>query len=168
MVNRNMEVEVLRLSHRLQRDPRISTHCSLVARTFGASKIYYAGDKDKSLELSVSKTVKNWGGKFSIEYTEKPLSLIKKKKKDGYKIIHLTMYGEDKKVKAGKLLVIIGSEKVPMEYYKIADYNIAITNQPHSEVAALAVFLDRLKLKTDFLKAKQKIIPSKSGKKFVS
>ena len=45
---------------------------------------------------------------------------------------------------AVKLGIIIGAEKVPRDVYELADYNIAVGNQPHSEVAALAVFLDRL------------------------
>ena len=163
-----MKIEVLRLSHRLRRDPRISTHCALVARAFGSSKIYYSGEKDHALELSVNKVICNWGGNFSIEYTKNPLQLIKQKKKQGFTIVHLTMFGKFKDIKSNKLLILIGSEKVPIEYYKISDYNIAITNQPHSEVSALAVFLDNLKIKTNFNNAKQKIIPMKSGKKLVT
>ena len=67
-------------------------------------------------------------------------------------VIHLTMYGlplsetipELKKIIGRDLLIFIGSEKVPAEIYELADFNIAVGNQPHSEVAALAVFLDRL------------------------
>ena len=42
------------------------------------------------------------------------------------------------------LLIVVGAEKVPREVYDLADFNVAVGNQPHSEVAALAVFLDRL------------------------
>jgi tRNA (cytidine56-2'-O)-methyltransferase len=41
------------------------------------------------------------------------------------------------------LLIIVGAEKVPPYFYEIADINISVGNQPHSEVAALALFLDR-------------------------
>ena len=44
-------IEVLRLGHRISRDKRISTHVALVARAFGASKIYYTGQKDKSMKI---------------------------------------------------------------------------------------------------------------------
>ena len=37
---------------------------------------------------------------------------------------------------------MVGGTKVPGELFGIADHNVAIGNQPHSEVAALAVFLD--------------------------
>jgi tRNA (cytidine56-2'-O)-methyltransferase len=43
-----------------------------------------------------------------------------------------------------ELMVVVGAEKVPPEIYEIADWNVGVGNQPHSEVAALAVFLDRL------------------------
>lgn len=42
------------------------------------------------------------------------------------------------------LLIAIGAEKVPRDVYDLVDFNVAVGNQPHSEVAALAVFLDRL------------------------
>jgi len=58
-------------------------------------------------------------------------------------------------------------KKVPKEAFLLSDYNVAIGNQPHSEIAALAVFLDRYfegkELEKDF-KGKLKIIPSTKGK----
>ncbi len=42
----------------------------------------------------------------------------------------------------GNLLVVVGSEKMPGEVFKLADWNVSVTSQPMSEVAALAVFLD--------------------------
>ena len=160
-------IEILRLSHRLRRDPRISTHVALVARAFGANKIYYSGEHDSSLEDSVNKIVKQWGGSFKIEYIKNYLNLIKTHKN----IIHLTMYGlplkkQISKIKKHKnLLIIIGGEKVTPEIYKLSNYNISVTSQPHSEVAALAVLLDKLNLKTDFKNSNLKVIPQASGKK---
>ncbi|RLI84410.1 tRNA (cytidine(56)-2'-O)-methyltransferase, partial [Archaeoglobales archaeon] len=58
-------------------------------------------------------------------------------------------------------------EKVPSEIYELCDYNISIGNQPHSEVAALAIFLDRVLDKTFNLRfdnAKLEIVPSERGK----
>lgn len=73
-------------------------------------------------------------------------------------------------LKSGKdLLIVVGAEKVPREVYEMADYNVAVGNQPHSEVAALAVFLDRLLdgagLRKEFHNAKLKIVPQERGKK---
>jgi tRNA (cytidine56-2'-O)-methyltransferase len=67
------------------------------------------------------------------------------------------------------ILVVVGAKKVPRFFYEVADYNVAIGHQPHSEIAALAVFLDRLyqgrELHFKFPGAKIEIIPSKSGKR---
>ena len=41
------EIEVLRLGHRVGRDPRITTHLALVSRAMGVKKFTLAGDKDE-------------------------------------------------------------------------------------------------------------------------
>ena len=68
-----------------------------------------------------------------------------------------------------KLAVIVGAEKVPIEVYKMADFNVSVGGQPHSEIAALAVFLHELfkgkLLDTKFAGAKIKIVPEKNSKK---
>ena len=123
-----MQIEILRLNHRIGRDPRISSHVALTSRALGACKVYYSGDKDKSLEDSIYKITKKFGGPFEIEYCENDLNLVKKKKKDGFLIIHLTMYGKDFKsykkkiLKNSKVLVIVGGEKVEGAFYNIQIY----------------------------------------------
>jgi len=65
------------------------------------------------------------------------------------------------------LLVIVGAEKVPRWVYTHVDYNISVGNQPHSEIAALAVFLDRIqgqKIKQEFKGADIEVVPSKDRK----
>ncbi len=163
-------IEVLRLGHRIARDKRISTHVGLVARAFGASKLFYSGQKDSSLEDSVKRVVDDFGGDFKVEHVKGVGSFIKKKKKEGFKVAHLTVYGEvlsDVEFK-GDLLIIVGGEKVPAEIYELADYNISVGLQPHSEVAALGIVLYRIFgekiLKKDF-KGKMKVVPQKKGKK---
>jgi len=150
-----MKIEVLRLSHRIQRDPRLSTHVALTARAFLASNLYYSGDKDSSLENSLNKVTKRFGGTFKITYCKDPLKLIKEKKKSGFYIVHLTCYGGkfDKEInkirKNKKILVIVGGEKVPPEIFQLADINLSVTNQPHSEVSSLAILLH------EYLKGKE-------------
>jgi tRNA (cytidine56-2'-O)-methyltransferase len=65
--------------------------------------------------------------------------------------------------------VVVGAGKVPGELFGLADVNVAVGNQPHSEIAALAVFLDRLfegrELKREFPGWKLKVLPSIRGKK---
>ncbi len=88
------------------------------------------------------------------------------------------MYGmqvqevEKKLIKLNKIAIIVGSQKVEKEVYELADYNVSVTNQPHSEIAALAVFLDRVQqgkeLDKKFLKSKLKIIPQEKGKKVIN
>ncbi len=163
-----MEVFVLRLGHRKERDKRVSTHVALTARAFGARGIYFSSRDDKLFE-SVRDVVSRWGGDFFIEEANWRKLL---KDFNGLKV-HLTMYGiplperiEEIK-KHNRILVVVGAEKVPPEIYELCDMNIAIGNQPHSEVAALAVFLDRVLGKTfnlRFENAIVEVIPSEKGK----
>lgn len=168
-----MKVSVLRIGHRLVRDDRVTTHAALVSRAFGADRIYMTGI-DESVSNTVASVSKRWGGEFKVEVIEDWKALARTWKKEGGKVAHLTMYGiniddaVDKLRKEGRLLVIIGAEKVPREAYDIADYNIAIGNQPHSEIAALAIFLDRMfggkQLKKEHVGGKLKIVPAEKGK----
>jgi len=171
-----MRVWVLRLGHRRGRDPRLTTHVALAARAFGCDGIILSGEKDEQVIDSIEKVVKKWGGSFEVRYEKDWRKVIKSWKG---KIIHLSMYGLPIQNKINgirkfkeDLLVIVGSEKVHGEVYQLADWNISITNQPHSEVASLALFLDKLfrgkELKKKFENSKIKIIPQKKGKKIIS
>jgi tRNA (cytidine56-2'-O)-methyltransferase len=167
-------IAVLRLSHRPQRDARISTHCGLVARALGAREIIYSGEPDPKLLESVRAVVKNWGGPFKVGYEKSWRKVIAKYRKKRFAIVHATMYGLPVQTAMRKIrrhrnvLIIIGSEKVPGEVYRLADYNIAVTSQPHSEVAALAILLHEYfkgkELGKVFRRAKLKIIPQARGK----
>lgn len=164
-------IQILRLGHRIPRDERITTHCALVSRAFGVEELYYTGKKDSGFENSIKRVTDNFGGNLSINYIKNPETLVKTKSKQGFFIIHLTMYGEnfEKKLKSiktkKKILIIIGGEKVEPFYYENSDLNISIGNQPHSEVAALGILLYKIsKLKNNFKNAKVKIAPSKKGK----
>ena len=166
-------IKVLRLGHRLGRDDRISTHVGLTARQWGADEIVFSGEKDENMLESQRDIIDRWGGKVDIRYTEE----WKKEIRDfeGLKV-HLTMYGEkiDDEIEALRdeyseksLLVVVGAEKVPRWVYKNVDYNISVGNQPHSEIAALAVFMDRIKeepIKEDFEDADIEVEPSEDLK----
>lgn len=172
-----MHVDVLRLGHRIGRDERTTTHVCLVSRAFGASSCIVTGESAEQTVESVRRVSERWGGEFEAVYSKgwKPAVNSWKKKFPKGKIVHLTMYGErvqDKTKEIAKLnvplLVIVGGEKVPYEIYQMADYNISVTSQPHSEVAALAVFLDRVfegkELEKKFGNAKIRVTPSARGK----
>ncbi|MDE1842952.1 MAG: tRNA (cytidine(56)-2'-O)-methyltransferase [Thaumarchaeota archaeon] len=171
-----MMIEVLRIGTRLVRDDRVTTHVTLVSRAFGASKIYMY-DANPEIKETISKVNKMWGSDFEVEIIENWKDVIKLRKKEGYKVIHLTMYGEnindvqEQIRKEEKLLVVVGAEKVPREAYDMADYNVAIGNQPHSEISALAILLDRVsqgyQLQKKHSGGEREIIPTKKGKKVI-
>lgn len=168
-----MVIEVVRIGQRIVRDDRVTTHVALVARAFGASKIFMT-EVNPEIKETIKKINITWGGSFVVEFIDSWKPLIKKKKEENYKIVHLTMYGENinnaqKELSEEEhLLVVVGAEKVPREIYELADYNVGISNQPHSEISALAVLLDRIQngeeFKDDFSGGKRKIIPTKKGK----
>ncbi len=171
------EVYVLRLGHRRERDKRVTMHVFLTARALSASGVIYSGDKDEDLERRTRAVVENWGGPFQVTYEENWKKMIEEWKKKGA-VCHLTMYGINinhclhRVPRDRDLLVIVGSKKVPKQIFQLADFNIAIGNQPHSEVAALALFLDKIfkgkAIKENFKDAKIKIAPQERGKKVVS
>jgi tRNA (cytidine56-2'-O)-methyltransferase len=171
-----MKVKVLRLSHRKERDKRATTHVCLAARALGAEEVVLSGEKDDAIINSVRDVVSRWGGKFKISYEPSFKRVINQAKRDGYKITHLTMYGMpiQKKIKLlqklKKILIVVGSEKVPGEVYTLADYNIAVTNQPHSEIAALAIFMHEYSKGKELNKkfnGKIRVIPQERGKKVI-
>ena len=170
-----VKISVLRIGHRLVRDDRLTTHVALVARAFGSEKVYMTDAAD-SLKQTVDEITKSWGGSsdFNIELISNWNRVVMNWKREGKTIVHLTMYGIplDDRIKELRreknILVVIGAEKVPREVYDLANYNIAIGNQPHSEVAALSIFLDRMfegkQFNREFRDAKIKIIPAAKGK----
>ena len=171
-------ITVLRLDHRLGRDTRITTHVCLTARAFGADKVILSGELDKHILQSVESVVENWGGNFQVEYDEKYISVIKKHKRNGYEIIHLTMYGKHVEEIIPTIrdngkdkLIIVGGSRVPTEVYELADWNLSVTNQPHSEVAALAICLhyvmDAKELDIIYDDGKMQIIPNNEHKEVV-
>lgn len=161
-------IEVLRIGHRPGRDKRITTHVGLVARAFGADKIYIPKASGK-IKRTLKGVVRKFGNDFQVDTDAQPRSLL-----GGYSglIVHLTMYGLPlprgmervrSEIREEGILIVVGAEKVPGYVYEKADINISVGNQPHSEIAALAIFLDRVTrgnwLNRDF-KGRLRIIPS--------
>jgi tRNA (cytidine56-2'-O)-methyltransferase len=166
-------IEIVRIGQRLVRDDRVTTHVALVSRAFGAERIFMT-EVNPDIKNTLEKINKTWGGDFVVEFIDKWKTIVKKKKEENFKIIHLSMYGEsinhvqEKLQKEENLLVVVGAEKVPREIYELADYNVGVGSQPHSEISALAIFLDRIQngvqFEKEFPNAKRKIIPTKNGK----
>jgi tRNA (cytidine56-2'-O)-methyltransferase len=135
----------------------------------------YLATSDKGVVQSIRDVVDRWGGTFFCEDNVKWRSCIRDWKALGGIVVHLTMYGlnlpdviDEIKSAHGKILVIVGAEKVPGEIYGLADYNVAVTAQPHSEISSLALFLDHFfsgqEFGHEFPGAHIRIVPSRAGK----
>ena len=186
------EVVVLRYGHRPGRDDRMTTHVGLTARALGADRVVLPDNAGQSAE-TVRDITDRFGGPFAVELREDQNAIVRNF--DGV-VAHLTMYGErvqdveadirkavglartagDEPVEGAvstprDLLIVVGGEKVPWSLYERADFNVGVTNQPHSEVAGLAVFLDRLfegaELEREWADADRRVLPRETGKKVV-
>ncbi len=133
------------MGHRVFRDSRVTTHVCLTARALGANGVIIADKEDKTVEATIREVVKRFGGNFSIESVIQEINNAN-----------------------GGILVVVGSEKMPGEVFKLADWNVSVTNQPMSEVAALAVFLDwhlqHRALDKTFPNGQVEIVPSSNQK----
>jgi len=143
------KVIVLRIGHRFFRDSRVTTHVCLTARALGAEGVIIADRQDKTVETTIREVARRFGGDFSIESGKPWRRTILDWRDRGGKVVHLTAYGlrlpdviQEINEAHRDILVVVGSEKMPGEVFKLADWNVSVTNQPMSEVAALAVFLD--------------------------
>ena len=169
----SQEVAVLRLGHRPGRDERMTTHVGLTARALGADRVVFAND-GASRAATIEDITDRFGGPFGVGTTDSPVEFLAEW---GGAILHLTMYGLPVQEEMGAVrdthesepvLVVVGAEKVPWDVYEAADWNLAVTNQPHSEVASLAVFLDRLfegaELDREWQQADREVVPQAEGK----
>jgi tRNA (cytidine56-2'-O)-methyltransferase len=135
------------------------------------------------IKETVDKVTQNWGGPFFFKMGMPWKTVVKEWKAGEGIVVHLTAYGENietgsvlDRIKASRrnVLVIVGSQKVPSEFYSevVSDFNVAIGNQPHSECASLAVFLDRFfkgrELAKKFKNERLRIKPQPRGKKIFS
>lgn len=172
-MDEDRSVTVLRLGHRPGRDDRMTTHVGLTARALGAERVIFPDNARDAIGTARDVT-ERFGGPFEVSATASPLGTVRNW--DGA-VVHLTMYGEPVQEQLpavreattdSSLLVVVGSEKVPFDVYEAADWNLGVTNQPHSEVAALAVFLDRYfegqGLQREFEDAERRVLPQACGK----
>jgi tRNA (cytidine56-2'-O)-methyltransferase len=150
------------------RDRRMTTHIALVARALGAGSVVVS-EADPRLERAVEEVQRKFGGDFTMRTEANWRSFVRQWKGP---VVHLTMYGEPlekaiDEIPKKDVLVIVGAEKVPPEIYELANFNVSVTNQPHSEVAALAIFMDRITesswAKKNF-EGEMRIVPSGKGK----
>ena len=145
MTPRMPRIFIMRIGHRPERDKRVTTHVALSSRALGASGIS-VDTKDPVLEENIRSVVDRFGGDYTIQ-----TGVTWRQAMDGFDgiVVHRTRYGKrvDEALKEiprdRDVMIIVGAEKVPPEVYQAADYNVSVGNQPHSEIAALAIFLDR-------------------------
>ena len=174
-----MNICVLRLDHRRKRDARITTHVCLTSRAFGASEVILSGEKDKKLMENVEDVVRRWGGSFKVSYQKNYLNFMEEWQNHGGEVIHLTMYGNPIQEVVGPIqetgkdkLIVVGGARVPNKVYKIADWNVAVTNQPHSEVSSLGVALHMLmdgkEFELEFEGGEMEVVPTSQGKKVIT
>jgi tRNA (cytidine56-2'-O)-methyltransferase len=164
------------VGQRYVRDDRTLTHLCLVSRALGAESIYLE-DAEKDVTGTLEEVNRAWGGEFQVILGTSWRKVIAEAKKEGRKVVHLTMYGlpiqdvASELRKEEKLLIVVGGPKVPGKVYHEADYNVAVTSQPHSEIAALAIVLHEIQegeeLKRAFHKSRLRILPSARGKRVV-
>jgi len=170
-----MRIEVLRIGHRPERDKRVTTHVCLTARALGAAGVRIA-EEDPGVVKSVSSLAQRFGGAFTVAGGTGWKGPIKEWKANGGQVVHLTMYGlplaqsvPDILADGRDVLVAVGAEKVPADLYELADHNVAVGSQPHSEVAALALLLDRLRGGAwewdSFPGAAMRVVPTAHGKR---
>lgn len=162
---------ILRLNHRIERDKRLTTHVALTGRAFGAKGFIYTGEPDKKLERSITSVHGSWGDEtpFEVVYWDDWVTKCHLMKRAGAMLIHLTMYGVPiqeadqwiaSESKKRPVFFVVGGAKVPPEVYRLCDLDVSVTGQPHSEVAALAVTLDRCyqtAIETEFPNASRKV-----------
>jgi tRNA (cytidine56-2'-O)-methyltransferase len=165
-------VSVLRIGHRAGRDPRLTTHLALTARAFGAREMFLE-PPDPALVDRLRDVTTRWGGSFKVVPVDDWKKVVRSF--DG-PVVHLTMYGLPletvlpRLVRAPRLLLVVGGAKVPAELYRISTYNVAVGHQPHSEVAAAAVALERIRGLPGPRAprgARQRVVPSARGKRVV-
>ena len=169
-------ITVLRVGQRYVRDDRTLTHLCLVSRALGAESIFLE-DAEKDVIGTLEEVNRRWGGDFQAVLGASWRRAIRDAKKEGRSVVHLTMYGmpiQDVVAdlrKLDKVLIVVGGPKVPGRVYHEADFNVAVTSQPHSEVAALAIVLHEIQngeeLKRAFPKSKLRILPTAHGKRVV-
>ena len=144
------DLTIIRLSHRAGRDPRMSTHLGLTARVYGATNYLLCGDNDSAVLESINDVNERFGGSMIARFEESPLGFLRRFIANGGIAVHLTMYGLPyqevvKQIPNDKpIAIVVGGAKVSREYYEMCQFNVAVGSQPHSEVAALAGFLERL------------------------
>ena len=171
------DIWIMRIGHRPERDKRVTTHVALSSRALGARGIYVDTEDPKLEDPKLEENIRSVVDRFGGDYTIRTGVTWREATKDFKgKVVHLTMYGSrvdevlPKIPRDEDIMIIVGAEKVPPEVYQRADFNVSVGNQPHSEIAALAIFLDRFtegKALYEDRNGKLTVVPNERGKTVV-
>ena len=145
----------------------------LTARAFGASSVIFTSTNaslNSRLKRYCSSISKKWGGNFNVQFTNAWKSYLESKR--NYKKVYLTRYGTPIKKQVYTLrsyrniIIILSITEEIKSFGELADFNISITSQPHSSIAAMAIFLNQYfagrELSLNFSNAKFKVIPGQN------
>ncbi|MEM3841088.1 MAG: hypothetical protein QXN59_00100 [Candidatus Micrarchaeaceae archaeon] len=145
----------------------------LTARALGASSAVFTISNPQlisRLKRSCSVVAKKWGGNFSVQFTSNWKGYLESRR--NYKTVHLTRYGIPVQKRLYTLrsykniIIAISTTKELKSMCTVADFNISITSQPHSSIAAMAIFLNQYfagrELSLNFSNAKFKVLPSQN------
>ncbi len=131
----------------------------------------YLHPPDPALAARVGAVARRWGGVFEVLPAEDWKAVVRSF--DG-PTVHLTMYGLPlarvlpRFARSRRVLLVVGGAKVPGDLYRRVTYNVGVGHQPHSEVAAVAVVLERLlglPSPRALAGARQAIVPQARGKR---
>ena len=134
----------------------------------------YLHPRDDALAARVAAVARRWGGGFEVVPVDDWKNVVRSF--PGV-VVHLTMYGLPlerllpRLARHREVLLVVGGAKVPSQLYREASYNVAVGHQPHSEVAALAVALERLRGipgPGTWRGARRRIVPTERGKRVVA
>ncbi len=139
----------------------------MAARAFGAHNVTFASIRNPKMMNQFKVLNKKWGGDFNVSFVDNWQDFLKSKK--NYKTIYLTRYGTPiNKIKYSlktykNIMLIVTLTEAYKNLYKMADFNVSITAQPHSATSAIAIFLhlfyEGRELAMHFENAKYKVVP---------
>jgi tRNA (cytidine56-2'-O)-methyltransferase len=133
----------------------------------------YLEPPDTDLARRVGEVSRSWGGDFGVIGLDNWRPLVRS---SDVLVVHLTMYGLPlervlpRLRRAPRVLLVVGGAKVPPDLYRLSDVNVAVGHQPHSEVAAVALLLDRLlgpPRSGRWPGARRSVVPRARGKKII-
>jgi len=143
----------------------------LTARAMGASEMILTTKKNDKLVKYIHDLERKWGGRFRVGFVNNYKTALDNAV--NYKKVYLTRYGVPLNKLAYTLntykniMLIVSPATTSPKLHNIADFNVSVTDQPHSSSAAIAVFLHEFyrgrELAIHFENAKYKVIPKEHG-----